>query len=65
MGYLMDPPLDWANVDDCNEFPCTAPMNVFLKFENTQFSGTNTPTNDDAEFQIMGNNENVAKPAGC
>jgi hypothetical protein len=25
MSTLMDPPLAWANLDDCGQFPCTGP----------------------------------------
>jgi hypothetical protein len=32
MVELYDPPKGWANLDDCGNFPCTAPNNVILSF---------------------------------
>ena len=32
VAYLEDPNPAWANADDCGDFPCTFPNNVFLKF---------------------------------
>lgn len=40
VAYIMDPNPGWANKSDCDSFPCTAPSNVVLHFQNTQFSGT-------------------------
>lgn len=39
MSLLEDPPAGWANPDDCIGFPCTAPSNVVMLFENTKFDG--------------------------
>lgn len=33
--YLEDPNPKWANPTDCGEWPCTAPNNVVIQFENT------------------------------
>ena len=41
--YLEDPNPRWAGPTDCIEWPCTAPENVVLRFEKTQFSGSLTP----------------------
>jgi len=38
MAYIYDPPKGWANLKDCNEFPCTAPLNVILTFKRSTFS---------------------------
>jgi len=32
MAFLYTPPVAWANLDDCGNFPCTAPNNVLLDF---------------------------------
>ena len=40
----MEPPLAWANLDDCGNFPCTAPLNVELFFKRSSFGGTVQPT---------------------
>lgn len=35
-----DEPLEkWAAVDDCGEWPCTAPENIVLQFDGNSFSG--------------------------
>jgi hypothetical protein len=54
----MDPPEAWANIDDCGNWPCTAPQNVLMSFENTEFVDApgilfNTKEKD---FQIVSNN---------
>ena len=38
-AYLDAPNTGWANKQDCGDFPCTAPNNIILQFENTIFSG--------------------------
>ena len=63
-GFLMDPPLAWANLDDCSEFPCTGPMNVLTQFENSQFSGV-TPRYTNPNFQLISNNKGVGLASGC
>ena len=39
LAFLEKPPLKWANVKDCGNFPCTAPSNYILSFTNTKFDG--------------------------
>jgi hypothetical protein len=39
LAYLMNPPVEWANIDDCGEFPCTSPNNVLIQFERSTFAG--------------------------
>jgi len=34
-AFLSKPPAGWANVKDCGNFPCTAPINCFIQFTNT------------------------------
>ena len=53
MAYINDPNPAWANPTDCNEWPCTAPENVVLQFEGTQFLGTTTPVETAPDFQIV------------
>ena len=40
IAYLMDPLLAWANLDDCGNWPCTAPRNVEIFFDTTYYSTT-------------------------
>lgn len=35
VAFLDDPNPAWANPDDCGDFPCTFPNNVFLKFTSS------------------------------
>ena len=35
--YFYDPPEKWANVTDCGEWPCTAPHNVVMNFNDAVF----------------------------
>jgi hypothetical protein len=41
IAWMQTPPEKWANIKDCGEFPCTAPLNTILKFEGTTFEGDN------------------------
>ena len=50
MSYLMDPPSGWHNPDDCIGFPCTAPSNVVLAFDNAVFDGSIKPSFTDRKF---------------
>lgn len=53
-------------MDDCGNFPCTAPSNVLLQFEKTTFNGTIKPVKTDSDFQIVSNNVvNVANYSSC
>ena len=51
--FIDDPNPGWANPTDCGEWPCTAPNNIVLKFENTQFTGLDRPAKTDSNFQIV------------
>jgi hypothetical protein len=35
--YFYDPPEKWANVTDCGKWPCTAPHNVVMNFNDAVF----------------------------
>jgi len=37
LAYIFDPPQEWAVIDDCGEWPCTAPSNVVYTFYNSLF----------------------------
>lgn len=52
---LWDPPEKWAIIKDCGEWPCTAPLNLLYRFENSQFIGTKPSFASDS-FQIISNN---------
>lgn len=48
------PPIEgWANVQDCGEFPCTAPKNIVIRHTGTTFSGKNVPVNTDSTGTIV------------
>jgi hypothetical protein len=36
--FIDRPPAGWAVIDDCGEWPCTAPENVLLAFEGTTYA---------------------------
>jgi hypothetical protein len=38
MAYIMPPKPGWANLKDCVEFPCTAPLNVLFDFKDTKYN---------------------------
>jgi len=59
LAWLMPPPNAWANVKDCGEFPCTAPLNVLFTFEDTTFTGSK-PRWSSKDFQIIANNSGFA-----
>lgn len=50
LAYLFSPLQEWANLDDCGDFPCSAPLNALLNFENTVYAGTVRPRNIDKHF---------------
>jgi hypothetical protein len=35
MAYIKSPNPGWANLKDCVEFPCTAPLNILFDFQKT------------------------------
>ena len=67
---FMDPPIGWASISDCGNFPCTAPLNAALyltgskifKSENTFPEPWFAPSllTSTFSFQMMGNNSKVA-----
>ena len=38
LAFIEKPPAGWAVIDDCGEWPCTAPENVVLTFEGTTYA---------------------------
>lgn len=40
IAYIYDPPQGWATIDDCGEWPCTAPENVVIRFKSTTYDGS-------------------------
>jgi len=66
LAYIMSPPVEWANIDDCGEFPCTGPNNMLIQFEKSSFAGYITPYSINSDFQIIsGNDENSGGFTGC
>ena len=59
--YLYSPPSGWAVVDDCGEFPCTAPSNGLMYFEKVKYLGDVTPDYSGLSFQIVANNPTAAR----
>lgn len=59
MAWLYSPPSGWANLKDCGEFPCTAPLNVLFSFIRTKFSSKQT-FNYGSTFQVIANNPGVS-----
>jgi len=43
IAHFENPDPGWANLDDCGQFPCTAPNNILMTFTNTRYSGATTP----------------------
>jgi hypothetical protein len=66
LAFLMSPPAEWANIDDCGQFPCTSPNNVLIQFERSTYAGSLTPSRLDRNFQIIsGLDENSGAFRGC
>jgi len=59
LSYIMDPNPGWANVKDCGNFPCTAPLNVLFTFTDSIFEGSR-PRWATPDFQIIANNSGFA-----
>jgi hypothetical protein len=38
LAFIARPPAGWAVIDDCGEWPCTAPENIVLSFEGTTYA---------------------------
>ena len=39
VAYIDSPNPDWANLMDCGNFPCTAPANILVSFQDSKFYG--------------------------
>lgn len=57
-AYFYDPPMKWANDEDCGNFPCTAPSNIVMKFKNTLYEGTSQDLG--STFQIVSDTASVS-----
>lgn len=64
MAWFEAPSRSWANIDDCGDFPCTAPNNIVLDFKGTTYSGVNMPDLQFDSFQIVANTPNVTSTFG-
>jgi hypothetical protein len=59
-AYIMDPPAGWANLDDCGDYPCTAPKNTLMTFTGTTWIGSKPRWATPRDFQIIANNAEFA-----
>ena len=59
LAYIMDPKPGWANLDDCGNYPCTAPLNALLFFQRTSFNGLKPMWASD-DFKVIANNSGFA-----
>ena len=58
-AFLAKPPTKWANVKDCGNFPCTAPLNIIMTFSGTKFEGETKPKKTPADFVIVPDDKTV------
>lgn len=61
VAFLYTPPDAWANIDDCGNYPCTAPNNVLIQLDSVTYAGTIKPERTDPSFQILPNNPDTIK----
>lgn len=59
MANLMSPNPNWANLEDCGNFPCTGPYNLLFSFKNSAWYGT-TINNAKSDFQVIPNNPGLS-----
>jgi hypothetical protein len=57
--YIHNPKEAWANIEDCNEFPCTAPRNVIIRDTDGSLSNNATTT------YLLPNNPGVVLKDSC
>jgi hypothetical protein len=50
MISIYDPPEEWNNPTDCIGFPCTAPSNIVMLFEDVKYGGSTLPKNRSLNF---------------
>jgi hypothetical protein len=50
LAYIMDPIDAWATIDDCGEWPCTAPENAVVKFTGTTYGDSELQPFDYEDF---------------
>lgn len=39
VAYIDSPNPDWANLMDCGNYPCSAPLNILVSFQDSKFYG--------------------------
>ena len=59
LANFYDPPQEWANPDDCMQWPCSAPLNVLYSFKDSVFEG-NSPSWLNKNYQLIANNVNIS-----
>lgn len=63
--WIERPPAGWATIDDCGEWPCTAPENIVLVFKGTQFENQRI-SQAEPDFTIVSDNKGAAESyASC
>jgi hypothetical protein len=40
LTHFFNPPMSWANLADCGDFPCTGPKNTIFSFKDIKWTGT-------------------------
>jgi hypothetical protein len=56
VAHLMSPKAGWANLDDCGDYPCTAPKNALFSFTGSTWTGSKPRWATEKDFQIIANN---------
>jgi len=59
MAYIESPNPGWANLKDCHEFPCTAPLNILFDFKETKYS-RGSRLNHGPTFNVIANNTGMS-----
>lgn len=49
---LFTPPMGWVETRRCGNIACTGPLNTFLSFTGTKYSGIVQPADAKANFQV-------------
>ena len=58
--WIERPPAGWATIDDCGEWPCTAPENIVLVFKETRFENQKI-SQAEPDFTIVSDNQGAVQ----
>ena len=50
IATFLDPDPGLASIDHCGSMVCTGPLNIYMDFKATQFTGLITPTDTYSDF---------------